>query len=207
MSRAFVVLAGLTCVTAAPALAVDTPNALGRAEGVYTPRSGDWEFSLTAPALPVAQLSPRGLGVDINTGAGGTTTTVIGIGAGLGYCMTDLVELGGALNVVYFGGGGGGNATSLFLEPFIKANFGSGMARDSRINPFAMGALQIGYIDLGAGGSAQFTIELAGGVEFMLTHTWGISAYVPLSIIIPTASGSSAHIGLGLGYGIVAYFN
>jgi hypothetical protein len=41
----------------------------------------------------------------------------------------------------------------------------------------------------------------------MLTHTWGISAYVPLGVLIPTASGSNAHILLGLGFGVVAYFN
>jgi hypothetical protein len=207
MTRAFIALAGLTCVAAAPALAVDTPSALGKAEGVYTPRAGIWEFSLTAPAFPITSTT-RGIGASINTGTGGGTTTTIGIGAGLGYAITDLVEVGGALGFGYASLGGplGGNQTSFQLEPFLKANFGSGMARDSRINPFAMAALAIGYADLGAGGSATFTIELAGGAEFMLTHTWGLSVYVPFSFVIPTASGSSAIINIGLGYGLVAYF-
>jgi hypothetical protein len=207
MTRAFVVLAGLICVAATPALAVDTPKALGKAEGVYTPRAGDWEFSLTAPAFPIGAAGPRGIGALINTGGG--TAAQIGIGAGLGYAMTDLVEVGGALGFGYVGAGGVGtfNQTSFNLEPFVKANFGSGMARDSRINPFALAALSIGYLDAGAGGTATFTIEVAGGLEFMLTHTWGLSVYVPFAFLIPTASNSNVLINIGVGYGLVAYFN
>jgi hypothetical protein len=211
MTRALVVVAGLICVASAPALALDKPNALGRAEGIYTPRTGDWEFSLTAPAYPVIAGPPRGVGVTINTGTGGSTDTALGLGIALGYCITDLVEVGGAFAFDYaatggVNGQGGGNTTNLSIEPFVKANFGSGMARDSRINPFALGAVSLGYVNRGVS-SALITFELAGGAEFMLTHTWGLTVDVPFVFYIPTASNSSASIGIGLGYGIVAYFN
>jgi hypothetical protein len=211
MTRASVVTAVLSCLVSASALAIEKPNALGRAEGIYTPRTGDWEFQLTAPAFPIGASDPRGVGAAIHTGNNGTTDVALGLGAGLGYCVTDLVEVGGAFGFTYqsFGGAngvGGGNVTTLNIEPFVKANFGSGMARDSRINPFVLGAVGLGYRDQG-GGTALFSIEIAGGAEFMLTHTWGLTAYVPFVFSIPTASGSSATIALGLGYGMVAYFD
>jgi hypothetical protein len=218
MRPAFVALAGLICVAAVPALALETPKALGRAEGIYTPRAGDWEFSLTAPAFPVGALAPRGVGATINTCNGCGTDAVFGLGAGLGYAITDLVEVGGALGfnyVSYAGrnGVGGVSGTVLYAEPFLKVNFGSGMARDSRINPYALAAVAIGYDSGGLsrydinGATATFTLELAGGAEFMLTHTWGLTLYVPFSVDIPTASGTSALINIGLGYGLVAYFD
>jgi hypothetical protein len=211
MSRVRFLLASLMCVAAAPALAVNTPAMLGRSEGIYTPRAGVWEFSLTAPAYPVGGLSVQGVGARINTCNGCGTETSLGLTAGLGYSVTDLVEVGGSFIFVYTnsgaGGGLGGNSfTNLSVEPFLKLNFGSAMARDSRINPFALAGVALGYQNAG-GGSGIFSLELAGGAEFMINRWWGITVYIPLGIEIPTASGASAVIGIGLGYGIVTYFD
>lgn len=210
MTRAFVVLAGLTCVAAVPAFAepLKMPAALGRAQGIYTPRAGDYEFFLTGPAFPIGATTAQGVGVSIGTGDNATTTTSLGLTAGLGFATTDLVEIGGAIGFVYVSqsqGNQSGNDVTLNIEPFLKVNFGSGMAKDSRINPFALAAVALGYQSQPS--SALFSIELAGGAEFMLTHTWGISLYVPFTVQIPTASGSTAKIGIGLGYGLVAYFD
>jgi hypothetical protein len=220
MKRVLFVLAGITCLASAPAFADDAakpPDAVKAAAAAeaskpYTPRAGLWSLQLDGPAFPMWQTpfgynTVRGIGATIPTGAGSTTGSG-GVGGSVGYTLSDLVEVGAALGFVAAGGQGGNTSVGFNVEPFLKLNLGADMmSTDSRMNPFVLIGCGINILAPGGGVSniTFVTPELAAGMEFMLTHSFGVSVYVPITLGFNT-SGGSAVLGLGLGYGLVGYF-
>jgi hypothetical protein len=212
MKHAIAVLAGIACLVATPAFAEDNSkipeppkSATASTEmKTYTPRAGLWSLQLDGPAFPMWQQAPgyntvRGVGASFPPGGAQGSG---GIGGSLGYTLSDLIEVGGAVGFL-----GTSNGTGFNIEPFLKLNLGADMmASDSRMNPFAM--VGVGFNVTSPSGQSSVTVvspELAGGIEYMLTHSFGISVYVPISLSFPT-NGGSAVLGIGLGYGLVGYF-
>lgn len=185
------------------------------------PEAGDIELLLEAPPiLNATNLTPgvvtRGLGIVSSNAAGGSTLVGLGLNAGVGYFLTDLVEAGAAVAIDYgqclAGGtyGGylgdlcGGGTIELALEPFVKLNFGRMLAR-GRFNPFA----QVGLIAGGESGSGYgtglFGFDVDLGVDVLISRGWGLAVFLPFSLLAPTAPGPTV-FGYGLGYGVVTYF-
>jgi hypothetical protein len=217
MNRALFVLVGITCLAAAPAFAEDNAkipeppkSATASMEAkTYTPRAGLWSLQLDGPAFPMWQSPLPAVPTGYNTvrGVGASfqpngTVGSGGVGGSLGYTLSDMIEVGGAVGFL-----AASNFTGFNIEPFLKLNLGADMmASDSRMNPFAL--VGVGFNITSVSGTATVTVvtpELAAGVEYMLTHSFGISVYVPITLAFNT-NGGSAVFGLGLGYGLVGYF-
>ncbi|HUB09538.1 MAG TPA: hypothetical protein VMB50_21215 [Myxococcales bacterium] len=176
------------------------------------PQAGDVELVLEAPPiLNSTNLNPlqavRGLGVQTTNG---NTTVGLGLNAGAGYYLSDVFEVGGAVAIDYgqeelnLGGVPSNSGAFEFgLEPFIKANFGR-VLKGLHFSPF----VQLGVI----GGMATapvstglFGFDLDLGVDFLISRGWGITAFIPLSLVDQTYDGNSIFT-FGLGYGLVTYF-
>jgi hypothetical protein len=176
-------------------------------------RVGTFQLMLMAPPigvdasqaqaleLPGASQLARGFG--ITHSFGGSNAGYIGLGAGLGYTLTSLVELGGALSFSYLGGDV--NTFDLNLEPFIKLNLGPTWHLGA-INPFVLAGIDIGVVAPGEGPSAAiFGIDIDPGVEWLFGGRWGVDVYVPIQILVPSESGADVGFNLGVGYGLVGY--
>jgi len=228
MKRILFALVGMTLVAPVRARAEET---LRRS---YTPRAGDREFELDGPAFPIGQINfwgpiggpisalglatqpQRGLSVASQTGGG--TTTSFGLTGSIGYCATDLLEFGMGLgfNIVTLPSsfGNSGSALSFNAQPFFKLNFGAGLGTDARINPFVLFGAGINYVSASSGSNSTnntFIItEIAPGLEAMVPRYWGISLFIPFTIAFDVTSGAQGDnkvIGVGLGYGLTAYFD
>lgn len=108
------------------------------------------------------------------------TTTTLDVNAFLGYFVSDMVELGGALLVSYqavdFGGGFDGSTTSAGLTGGVTVNFVS----SGNVVPFLRGS--VGFLSNSESGSETTLIAplLEGGLRVMV--------------------GSSASVNFGVGY-------
>jgi hypothetical protein len=218
MKDALFVLVGITCLAAAPAFAEDnskipeppkSATTSMEAARTYTPRAGLWSLQLDGPAFPMWQSPQPIVNTGYNTvrgiGASFPSSGTVGsggIGGSLGYTLSDMIEVGGAVGFL-----AASNFTGFNIEPFLKLNLGAEMmASDSRMNPFAL--VGVGFNITSISGAPTVTVispELAFGVEYMLTHSFGVSLYVPVTLGFNT-NGGSAVLGLGLGYGLVGYF-
>jgi hypothetical protein len=245
MKRILLALVGLTLMVAVRARAEETTKepvkeTVKETVKPYTPRAGLWEFELDGPAFPIGQINffaptsapigSTGLvtqpqrGVNIvstssSAGSGGTsgTTTSFGLTGSIGYCATDLVEVGLGLGFnTVSEPNNQGSATAFNAQPFLKLNIGGGLALDSRINPFVLFGAGINYTSssgrfLGSSSNATFIIpELALGFEAMVTRWWGFSFFVPITMAFDVTQGAQGDVkvlGVGLGYGLSAYFD
>jgi len=225
MKRSLLAFAGIACLASLPAFADESgkpPDAVkstAAGEKTYTPRAGLWSLQLDGPAFPMWQGAPLGGystlsgGYNNVRGVGATFPPAGAVGSGgiggsLGYTLSDMMELGAALGFLAAGNPGGGTTVGFNVAPFLKLNLGADMmASDSRMNPFALVGVGFNITSPGGGISTitYVTPELAAGVEYMLTHSFGISVYVPITLAFNT-NGGSAILGLGLGYGLVGYF-
>lgn len=176
-------------------------------------RVGTFQIFLQAPPL-VANTTQeqRGFGFTSN----GSVNGYVGISGGVGYTLSSLFELGGAIS---FGFGGtsqtadgitvGENVYGFGLEPFVKLNFGPTF-KTGAINPFVLAGLGIGFNGTsGSDGfdgtsSAAFDIDVDPGVEWLVGGRWGFDLYIPLQFQVPL-SGGNVGITIGVGYGLVAY--
>jgi len=214
MNRVLIALVGLTCVVAFPAFA-DEP-VRPKEEGVrpYTPRAGEWELQVDGPAFPMWQSGSgyntvRGAG--IKTGSGGSVVTA-GVGGSLGYTVSDMWEIGGMLGFQIAAPSSGPSQVGLNVEPFLKLNFGASMSPETRFNWFGLVGIGLNLNSPGGGGTSTtlVTPELAGGVEMMLTHSFGVTVYVPVTVSFntsPPPGTSSTVFGVGIGSGLVGYFD
>ena len=203
----------LSPITAAPLTSTGDSRPTGSGESGL-PQAGDYQLFLDAPPILnatnlVAGTVPHGMGLAL---AGGVTTVALGLNGGVGYALTDLFEIGGALAINY-GGTADANSFEFAVEPFVKINLGRQLLGKGGINPFAslgliFGGASAGYTNYGytgSNGTALFGFDLDLGAEFMVTHNWGVSAFIPFDLIAPT-NGAPATFGFGVGYGLVAYF-
>ncbi len=174
------------------------------------PGAGDVQLFLEPPPFMNA-ISPHGGAVDrglgVSSRVNGETTLALGINGGVGYFLTDVFEAGAAVAFDYGETGldlGLGTHEFLFgVEPFVKANLGRVISEKTHVNPFA----DLGLILAGVVGDAStgiFGADLNLGVEFFLSHGWGVSVYIPF--VMEAATAGAVDLGFGLGYGLVTYF-
>jgi hypothetical protein len=184
------------------------------------PQAGDVELLLEAPPiLNATNLTPgvvtRGLGVTSSNAPGGETLFGLGLNAGVGYYLTDLVEVGAAVAIDYgqclaggtnFGNGNcdNGGYFEAAAEPFVKLNFGRTL-QGAHFNPFAQLGLIVGGESGSGVGTGIFGFDVDLGVDFLISRGWGIAAFIPFSLVAPTAGGPTV-FGFGFGYGLVTYF-
>jgi hypothetical protein len=128
-----------------------------------------------------------------------------GLNGGAGYLLTDLVEVGGALaiDVGTLSAAGSSSAVQFALEPFVKVNLGRMMKLNPRVNPYGYLGISFGGVVVGGQGGALFAMNLAPGIEFMVTKSWGLNGFIPITIGVES---NVVSFGFGLGYGMVAYF-
>lgn len=195
--------------TAPSAVPLQQPEPGGRSA---LPQAGDVELLLEAPPiLNSTNLNPlmttRGLGVQTTNG---TTTVGLGLNAGVGYFLSDVFEIGGAVAIDYgqeqfslAGFNGNSGAFEFGLEPFVKANFGR-VLKGLHFSPFVeIGVL--GGMATAPTSTGLFGFDLDLGVDFLISRGWGISAFIPLALVDETATGTAVFT-FGLGYGLVTYF-
>ncbi len=174
------------------------------------PGSGDVQLFLDAPPILnatnlTADTVTRGFGF---LGGEGGSQFGFGINGGVGYFITDMLEIGGAL-ALDFASIDSASAFEFGLEPFAKLNLGRVISDRIHLNPYVSLGLLLGAItgDTTAygGNTGLFGVDLDLGVEFFLSRGWGLSAFIPVGIFVPT-NGSPVAFGFGLGYGLVTYF-
>lgn len=153
----------------------------------FTPRAGDMELRVTPSYLLGAN--------DLQEGSSSGSLTVAG---GFGYCLTNVVELGGTVGLSFTAPGTGASTAVVQIEPLVKFNFGSLLSPRSRLNPFIVTG--IGLLD--SNGTVFVAPTVNVGLEVMVTHTWGVVAYLPFEVLI----GGDLTVGYGVGYGVVTYF-
>jgi len=183
------------------------------AEGGYLPKEHDLQVMLEVPPLVnnvpslLGIASNHGFGITVPTN-GGSAVFNLGLNGALGYCITDMFEIGGALAIDV--AGGNGTVFVLGVSPFVKLNLGHQLNMGSRVNPFVQTGVTVGVASASAGGGSTtgglFIFEVEAGAEFMLTHNFGITASVlPLGIIY-SGIGNSTSFQFGFQYGVVGYF-
>ncbi|MHB1845568.1 MAG: hypothetical protein ACYCWW_12125 [Deltaproteobacteria bacterium] len=198
------------------------PSAGGSSAGAPSaadlPQTGDFQLFLNAPPVVSAFETGSGFGAE-TVGFGqrglsgvsfaGLTSVGLGLNAGLGYCFTDLLEGGIALAIDYTSLSPG-SVFAFGAEPFVKANLGRMLTTSGHWNPFLELGLVLGDFAAtgvlgGAGSTGLVGFDLDIGAEFLVTRTWGITVYLPITLLDATNEGA-ASFGFGLGYGFAAYF-
>jgi hypothetical protein len=159
------------------------------------------QYTINAP-VPLKGFAYR------SDGRGGSTFD-FGLSGGVGYCVTDVLEFGGAIafNFSSISGAGGGSATAFdfALEPFAKFNLASVFGTGG-INPFATVGPVIGIGQYyGEGSTGVIGLDMNVGVEFFIEKHWGISAYVPINVIDNAGYTSNVNFIVGLGFGLFGY--
>ena len=164
------------------------------------------QYTINAP-VAVGGLG-TGKGFNYRSYGNGANTFNIGLSGGVGYCMTSLLEFGGAVAFNFTSASGnGGGSTSAFdiaLEPFAKFNLASTFGTGG-INPFALIGPVLGVGQgLGGGTSGVIGVDMDLGVEFFIEKHWGITAYVPIDIV-DNAGYGQVNFNIGLGFGLFGY--
>jgi len=201
--RLAALVVGLFCV-GSTALAEEAA-----AEGGYLPKEHDIEVLLEAPPV-LNTWSPFGGSVGRGFGllAGNATVVGFGLNGGIGYCLTDLIEIGGSVAIDVYNAGAGGNSATNFtfgLAPMVKLNLGHQLNMGPRFNPFVQTGITFGFLSAPNTSGALFAFEVEPGVEFMVTPRWGFNAYLPLGVLYNGAA-SQAFFLMGLQYGMIGYF-
>ncbi len=181
------------------------------------PQTGDFQLFLNAPPAVAGFEASNPFGAEAvgsgtrgisGTSFAGLTSLGLGLDAGLGYCFTDLLEGGIALAIDY-SGISPENSFAFGAEPFIKANLGRMVTTSGHFNPFVQFGLVLGEFSAssinGSASTGLVGFDLNVGIEFLMTRTWGITLYLPLTLIDATSDGT-ALFGFGVGYGFAAYF-
>jgi hypothetical protein len=239
MFKPIAALCAITLVTGAsvasaqsapqPAITPGTPEVHPKHKGTTSnesgtslPQGGDVELLLEAPPIVNStNLTPgtttRGLGVSSSMQAGGETYLGLGLNAGVGYYVTDLFEIGGAIALDYgqclAGGTNYGNTCNnggyfeALAEPFVKLNFGR-LLQGAHFNPFAQVGIMVGGESGPGVGTGLLGFDLDLGVDFLVSRGWGIAVFIPFSLLAPLASNAAVPtvFGFGFGYGLVTYF-
>ncbi len=179
------------------------------------PQAGDVELMLEAPPiLNATNLSPGTVsrGVFVQTTGNspyGNTFVGLGINGGVGYYLSDVFEVGGAVAIDYGEPaslpGATFNEFELAVEPFVKENFRR-IIKGLHFSPFVQIGVTGGLLTGSAVSSTGlFGFDLDLGVDFLISRGWGISAFIPLALVDATATGT-ATFTFGVGYGLVTYF-
>jgi hypothetical protein len=175
--------------------------------------AGSWELLLMAPPAIEDTLvaSPHGLGLGQTTAAGSGLFGYLGLSGGVGYALTDLLQVGGAVSFIISGVSPVADGTSgyyqLLGEPFLKLNFGPAL-KTGALNPFALAGFEFGLAGYtGAAGQAWglFGLDIDPGVEWLFGGRWGIDAFIPIQFQFATYDHAQVGINLGIGYGLVGY--
>jgi hypothetical protein len=177
---------------------------------------GSFQLLLMAPPAVTETLldaRPTGFGIGQTTVQGSGVFGYIGLAGGVGYSVTDLIEVGGAV-AFYINGAntagvdlGTSGVYQLQGEPFIKLNLGS-VFKSGTLNPYVLGGFGFGVQGtMGTEGQAWglFGLDLDPGVEWLFGGRWGVDAFVPIQFQLATHQGNQIGINLGVGYGLVGY--
>jgi hypothetical protein len=164
---------------------------------------------ITAQTTVNAGTLPKGF---VYSGQGaGTNSFSIGLGGGVGYCLTSIFELGGVVTFNFYdlthsvaGVTSSENAFDVVIEPFAKVNLAE-VIGSQRLNPFAMvgPVLGVGQV-LGGASTPELGVDLELGVEYFLERHWGLAAYVPLGFLDQTTPGTTT-LTIGVGFGMFGY--
>jgi hypothetical protein len=165
------------------------------AQGTRELRLGSSPGALSVYGPGFSRLSPES----------GSNTTIASIGVGMGYFVTENVELGGSVGYFYISQGGGtvdGPGLSGFLRLY---------SRTGNTGLFVEPTLDFQYLS-----QSSVTLKLLGigadvGVEFFLANSWALRLSPTFRYYKEWASSSfgsddSHATKIGLNWGISAYF-
>jgi hypothetical protein len=171
--------------------------------------AGSLQIFLYAPPLTAEytiNTPVNGKGFAYRSYGNGQSTFAFGLSGGVAYCVTDVLEFGGAIAFnILSASPGGGTDFDFALEPFAKFNLGSVFGTGG-INPFATVGPVVGIGQFAPEGvTGVIGLDMNVGVEFFIEKHWGISAYVPIDIIDNAGYASNVNFIIGLGFGLFGY--
>jgi hypothetical protein len=145
-----------------------------------------------------AQARYFGNGLTVLAPKSGGTGIGFGLGASLGFVVTNLIEPGFSMNLQVFDAGNAAPTTTQFgMMPFLKLNLWTGHHVNPFFEPFA------GFLLLNAGGNATyFDGGLSAGCE-LLVSTWGIRLWTGFEAL---AGNGTYEFAIPLRWAFVAYF-
>jgi hypothetical protein len=210
----------LFLLAATPSPTAPDDDGGGSGSGVRASDSGGWGYHagslqifLDAPPLTAqytvnAPVSGKGFAYRSYGNGAGANTFSFGLSGGVGYCLTPVLEFGGAIAFNFISGsgniGGSSSAFDFALEPFAKFNLASVFGTGG-INPFALVGPVFGIGQGVQGGTSGVVgIDMDLGVEFFIEKHWGITAFVPIDIVDNAGYGNVNFI-IGLGFGLFGY--
>ncbi len=188
------------------------PTFVSPAPPAPTPKGGVELLRMAPPASndTVLDSRPHGFGIGQTNASGTSVFGYIGLGGGIAYALTDMLQVGAAVSF-YVNGAGGGLGTSgiyeVLGEPLLKLNLGP-MLKTGAINPTVMAGFSFGVQGTtGAFGQAWglFGADVDPGVEWLFGGRWGIDVYIPLQLQFATAQNSQVGFNIGVGYGLIGY--
>jgi hypothetical protein len=164
------------------------------------PHAGARELRFDQGIVPISGIS--------HYEVGGTDLTFASLNAGLGYFLSDDVEVGANLNVlILLGAGGSGGIFSPGVAPFVRF-----LTHPDRLRYY--GELSLMYQPfLGAGGVQVFGVGAEAGLEVAIRDSWSFRIGPTFRYL--RAAGTSANgdevsgggvSAFGVNWGIAAYF-
>jgi hypothetical protein len=185
-------------------LAVLTPI-LVAAPAQATPKSGSRELRIGQEYLPPVALTNGLIRLEPDKGEG---LTGLGLGAGMGWFVSDGIELGLSLSLNLIKGEGS-TVTAPGAAPFMRFMFIQG-----RVGYFA--ELDISLQRFSSDNTSQTVVSLGGdlGLEFFVTEDWAVRVAPTFRHLI--VSSSASNIGgtssdeagnrFGVTWGLACYF-
>jgi hypothetical protein len=156
------------------------------------------KIELRLEPIEATQFRVFGNGLTVIAPKSGNTQLAFGLGAGLGFLVTPLIEPGFALNLQIVDTGGTAPTQTIFgMTPFLKLNLWPSQHINPFFEPFA------GFAIESAGGSVTlFDGGLFAGVEF-LVNWWGIRLWSGFEAV---AGNNTYSFAIPLRWAMVAYF-
>jgi hypothetical protein len=165
------------------------------------PKAGSYELRLNQAFIPGFALSGLNVYIDSQSTPGSQSSDslkVFAAGAGLGYFLTNNVEVGGTLNLLYFSVGDG-SFTSPGVSPFLRY-FGR---LSDRVAGYVEGTVLVQPLFAENDDSMLWGFGADAGIERFFTESWALrigAGYNYLNI-----EDDSLH-ALGARWALAAYF-
>ena len=159
--------------------------------------------------FPGGQLLGTGLpsGILYRAPEVGENSTLVHVGAGLGYFVNDNLEVGATVGLIWTKTGGGDSASGPVFSPFLRGFF----MVTPRLALFAEGNFDYLHLSQGDSSTTATGFGADAGAEFFLADSWAIRVAPGFRHWNTETSGSTfgfeqSSDALGIGWGIAAYF-
>ena len=172
------------------------------------PAKGTFELRIPGGHLDAVGI-PAGITFTSIDGADNTSSklSLAYVAAGLGYFVSDNVEVGATLGLLRMKVGDNDTSFGPAIAPFVR---GLSMVAP-RLALFGEGMVEYVRMDVGDASTSSMSFGFDAGVEFFLAESWALRVapgyrYRTAKISIDDFSDEQTAHAFGLGWGIAAYF-